>query len=33
MRSAYKMVVGKTGREKNHSEDLGLSGRIILKEI
>jgi hypothetical protein len=32
MRNAYKVFVGKT-EGKNHSEDVGIDGRIILEWI
>jgi hypothetical protein len=32
MRNAYKILVGKP-EGKNHLEDLGIGGRIVLKQI
>jgi hypothetical protein len=33
MRDAYKILVGKMSRKRDHSEDLGKNGIIILKCI
>jgi hypothetical protein len=33
IRNGYKYLVGKLERKKNRSEDLRVSGRIILKWI
>jgi hypothetical protein len=31
--NAYKVLVGKLEENRGHSEDLGINGRIILKQI
>jgi hypothetical protein len=33
MRNAYKILVGKPEKNRDHSEDLVVHGRIILKRI
>jgi hypothetical protein len=33
LRNAYKILVGKLEKKRDHLEDLGTSGKIILKWI